>query len=112
MSAEIMEIFDFLGVEPVDVVNKTIRLNVAGSPKNKLYERLEKFMYQPNLLKSFLKGLFPVRMRVNWKNSLGEVLFRHEPIPIELREKLTEEYQVDILALGELIGRDLSRWLR
>jgi hypothetical protein len=111
MAKEIVEVFEFLGLEPIDVSNKMKRLNVAGSPKNRFYGFLKKFIYQPNSLKSSFKDLLPRRMRVNWKNSIGKVLFRHEPMPNDLRRKLAGVYRGDILALSKLIGRDLNHWL-
>lgn len=112
IAKEIVQVFEFLGLEPIDVSNKMKRLNVAGSPKNRFYGFLKKFIYQPNSLKSFFKDLLPRRMRVNWKNSMGKVLFRYEPMPNDLREELREVYREDILALSKLIERDLSHWLR
>jgi hypothetical protein len=111
MARQVVEIFEFLGVEPIDVSNKMKRLNVAGNPKNRFYGFLKKFIYQPNSLKSFSKELLPRRMRANWKNNIGKVLFRHEPMPNDLRTKLAEVYRADILALSKLIGRDLNHWL-
>jgi hypothetical protein len=111
-SPEMLQVFEFLGLEPVDVSNKVKRLNVAGSPKNRFYALLKKLIYQPNPLKSFLKDLVPRRMRANWKHNLGEVLLQHEPMPNDLRKKLAEAYREDIFALSKLIERDLSHWLR
>jgi hypothetical protein len=34
------------------------------------------------------------------------------PLDPELRARLTEEYREDILKLQDLIGRDLSHWLK
>jgi hypothetical protein len=42
----------------------------------------------------------------------SRVLTEPSPIDPELREGLVEGYEEDILRLQELIGRDLSTWLR
>jgi hypothetical protein len=42
----------------------------------------------------------------------SRVLTDPPPIDPELREGLVEGYKEDILRLQELIGRDLSTWLR
>jgi hypothetical protein len=108
---EMGRIFEFLELRPVDISLKANRLNVAGRPKNEFYGLLQKFIYQPNALKSLLKNLVPHRLRTSWKNNLSEVLLRHEPMSEELRKKLTEAYRQDVHDLGRLIGRDLSHWL-
>jgi len=109
---EMGKIFEFLELEPVDISSKAKRLNVAGPPKNEFYRLFQKLIYQPDAIKSLFKNLVPRRLRTSWKNSLSEVLLRHEPMSEELRKKLTEAYREDVLALGGLIGRDLSHWLR
>jgi hypothetical protein len=42
----------------------------------------------------------------------SRVLTEPPPIDPELREELVEGYKEDILRLQDLIGRDLSTWLR
>jgi hypothetical protein len=42
----------------------------------------------------------------------SRVLTEPPPIDPELREELIEGYKDDILRLQDLIGRDLSIWLR
>ena len=42
----------------------------------------------------------------------GRVLAKPPPVDPEVRRALLEGYKEDIWKLQELIGRDLSRWLR
>ena len=56
---------------------------------------------------SFLPLAFKMRRVVQ-----SRVLSEPPPIDPELREELVEGYKEDILRLQELIGRDLSMWLR
>ncbi|MGQ9673139.1 MAG: sulfotransferase family protein [Candidatus Aminicenantales bacterium] len=104
-------VYKFLGLKAIEFPVPRKRLNVAGSPRNQFYAWLGKFLYQPNSLKSSLKILLPRRTRRKWKDSLSEVLFRHEPMPESVRKELKEVYRGDINALSGLIGRDLSSWL-
>lgn len=105
------EVFRFLGLEPIRVINQLKRLNVAGAPKSEFFHLLERLIYRPHPLKLSVKKLIPRRTRARWKSSLSRLLFQPEPLPTHLRERLRAIYQEDIWALSHLINRDLSPWL-
>jgi hypothetical protein len=85
------------------------RHNVSGIPKSRaLYTIIKK----PNSLKTVLKPFLPEGLRQRISAHLHHRnLNGAPPMPEEIREKLTETYQEDILKLQGLIGRDLSGWL-
>jgi hypothetical protein len=103
------EVCDFLGVEaPVEVKEK--RLNVSGTPKNKLAGALAGFLYRPYAWKSFFKVLLSYKTRAGLKYGLAEKLFRPERLDRDLRRQLENAYREDILGLAALLKKDLSFW--
>jgi hypothetical protein len=86
-------------------------INAAGPPKNKFSAILERFVYRPNALKSFLKALLPYGTRAKLKYRLADKLFNREQMDGQLKKELLNTYREDILALAQLIQRDLSHWL-
>ena len=56
-------------------------------------------------------GILPLAFEMR-RAVQSRVLTEPPPIDPELREELIEGYKEDILRLQELIGRDLSIWLR
>lgn len=103
--ALIQDICRFLGVEDNFVPNMKIRPNKSGKPKNKL---LHQILTKPNPLKTALKPLFPayLRQKIQHQNLAQPELNR------EMRQYLTELYREDIQECQELLGRDLSSWLK
>lgn len=101
------EIFRFLDVDPDFVADTSIRHNTSVAPRSRFLNRL------------FGSGMRFVRPMVpQWLLSRGlavklrrPILRKPEPMSPELRRRLTDLYREDILATGELIGRDLSHWL-
>jgi hypothetical protein len=101
------DLFRFLEVDDGFAADTSIRHNAAVTPRSKLLNRL------------LCAGLGLVRpLAPQWLLSKGlatllrrPLLRKPEPMPPELRHRLTEQYRGDIIATGELIGRDLSHWL-
>jgi hypothetical protein len=102
----VRSLYDFLGVDPNFAVDTGIRHNPSVSPRFVPLIRL--FNSAVNVAGQLAphwrgKG-FATRLR-------GPLLRKPEPISPLLRRRLTDQYRDDILATGELIGRDLSHWL-
>ncbi len=103
-------IFRFLGVDDAFVPDTSVRYNVSGIPKSRA---LKTFVEKPNPLKTAIKPLFTEGLRRRIAENL-----RHRnlaippPMPEDVRKELPEAYREDILKLQDLIGRDLSGWLR
>jgi sulfotransferase family protein len=112
------EIFRFLEVDDRFVPDTTQRHNVSAEPvpvpKSRLVDLL---LNTQNPVRSAANWLFPSRLLWDVRRRLLAALATtvesrpHEPMPSALRRQLIEEYRSDILKLGGLIGRDLSRWL-
>ncbi len=103
--AVLRETFRFLCVDenaPVEVK----RLNVTRRYRS---QRLRHVLQGRSRFGRWPEALLPAgfrRVLGRWNES------GVPPLPLEIRRTLTESYREDILALQELIGRDLSRWLR
>jgi hypothetical protein len=102
--------FRFLGVDSSFVPDTSLRHNASGIPKSKALVSLIK---RPNPLKAAIKPLLPEgarkRISVNVQNWNLE---KAPPMPEEARRVLVEAYREDVARLEDLIGRDLSGWLK
>jgi len=105
------DVCGFLGVQAMPLGAGEERLNVSGTPKNKIARALANIVYRPSRLKSWVRPLAPYKLRAALKYRLAERIFRPERMERALRNRLTEAYRDDILELSRLIDRDLSRWL-
>jgi hypothetical protein len=103
------DIFRFLGVDDAFEPDTSLRHNASGIPRSRALHELVK---RPNVVKSFLKPLLPEgarkRLSVNVQNWNLE---KAPPLPGEVRREFAQTCREDILALQDLIGRDLSGWL-
>jgi Sulfotransferase family len=110
------DIYGFLGVEDAFVPEVSRRYNVSGIPTNEGWHALYSFLLGQNLAKSIIRPLLPrgLRQRVSTTllSTLQDRTLVKPPLPTEVQQQLTELYREDILKLQELIGRDLSQWLR
>ncbi len=104
------DIFGFLGVDDTFMPDITRRHNVTFMPRS---TAMHKLLRQPNIVKSLIKPLLPQTLRQTIISGL-QSLNRTKPPSLdpELRRQLTDEYREDILKLQDLIGRDLSHWLK
>jgi len=110
------DIHGFLGVDTDFVPYVSAWYNVSGVPKSKRLHALHKFLLRQNPVKAVLKPFFPKKLRRRLvEGSLNTLRNRNlvkPPFPEEVRQALIGDYKEDVLNLQELIGRDLSRWLR
>lgn len=99
--------YAFLGVDPTFVPDTSVRSNPSGIPRNRL---LHQILVKDNVVKRAVQPLLPSRLyrmgaRVRDRN------LSHPALDPAVRAELTDVFRSDILALQELIGRDLSGWL-
>ncbi|MDQ0191408.1 sulfotransferase family protein [Alicyclobacillus cycloheptanicus] len=101
---------EFLGLSTDVKIDVGIRHNVSGVPKSRAaYE----FFAKPNVVKEIIKPFLPKKV----SRALGEraklmTMRQDETMKPETAQALKAYYREDILHLQELIGRDLSHWLR
>jgi hypothetical protein len=101
------ELFCFLDVDPGFIADTSVRYNAGVAPRSLFLNRLfyagiQRF--RPLVPQRLLAKGLATRLR-------RPILQKPEPISPLLRRRLTEQYREDILATGELVGRDLSHWL-
>ena len=102
------KICDFLEI-PFELVENEL-VNVSGRPKSLM------LMSMIRLIKRIVPRFLLTRMKFQFKTKINNIFYNKstltkEALPDDVREKLVEYYKDDILKTGELIGRDLSKWI-
>jgi hypothetical protein len=108
------DLFGFIGVDeafagtlPADALTKH---KASRFPRSRA---LHHFLRYPNPFKSVLKPFLPEGLRRTATKQLWSWNFAKPPaLSLKIRQDLTALYHEDIEKLQDLIGRDLSRWLR
>jgi Sulfotransferase family len=104
------DIFRFLGVDDESVPDVSVRHNLGGVPKS---TAVHSFLKRPNPLKNAIKPLIPSGPRKRMVAKLRNRNLRAAPrLAPEVRRRLVGAYREDVLGLQDLIGRDLSGWLK
>jgi hypothetical protein len=100
----------FLDINDNATIDFSRRYNETNIPRS---HQLQRALNEPNLLKTMATWLFPLRLRRKWKHALGKMNQTRPPrLNPTLRLSLTERYREDILALQDLLQRDLQHWLK
>ncbi|MGB7519477.1 MAG: sulfotransferase domain-containing protein [Spirulinaceae cyanobacterium] len=111
----LQELFAFLQVENDFIVTQSSKAyNSGGIPSNKgIYNYLE---FSKQIFNNTIKPLIPKTLidpiyqaYVNFRNAN---LVKAPPLPEVMRQQVIEVYRPDILALQELVRRDLAHWLK
>lgn len=101
------EIYRFLGVDPGYRADVSTRHNEGALPRSELLHAL---IDRPNPLKSAARALFPADMRRRLRDRLRAANRFRPRLDPAVRRSLVEFYREDLLALEDLIARDLSAW--
>lgn len=102
----IKDLFEFLEVDSSFEPDVSRKYNVSVVPKNPLLTALIKNL-KP--VTPAVKTLLPDGVRHYIRSKVFDT---PPPIAPEMRKQLGEEYREDILQMQELLGRDLSGWLK
>ena len=109
------DIFSFIGVDASFEPDLTVRYNVSGIPKNRLFHKAARELQRKgNPVTSLLKIVVPKPMRKSIRDRLTIAAtrnLRRQELPPHIRKMLSDEYREDILKVQELTGLDLSPWL-
>ena len=106
------DIYEFLDVSPASRPATTV-FNASGIPKNKW---LQDVFFKPTPFKMKVREFIVSHIIPEDKFSMvieamrKKNLKKSDPIPEDVRRKLADYYQPDIVDLENLIGRDLSAW--
>ena len=103
-------IFAFLDVDSSFVLPTTEAFNVSVVPRSR---RVFTFFTTKNPVMRYARSVAPARLRAVAMRTRNRYLGSNKPpLDAELREKLVDIYQSDIKSLQDLLGWDLSGWLR
>ena len=106
-AATMRELYGFLGVDPGFRPDLSKIANPGGEPRSKLLHRL---LNDPRL-RGLSRALFPEPL-VERLRGLRSRNLAKAPLRPEDRRKAIDFFRDDILRTQDLIGRDLSAWLR
>ena len=103
------KIFNFLEVDENFMPDTSFRHNVSRIPKNMtLYNFMRK---SDHPIKTFARILVPETLRRRIGNSLRDKNLYKPTLRPETRRQLSESYRDEIMALQDLIQRNLTGWL-
>lgn len=106
---EVMKaIFRFIGVDDAFEPDVDYRPNAGGLPRNKT---LQDLIMKPTPL-SGLFSVIPADLRRRVRDRLSGMNMTRDECPPVARRRLVAALSDDIRALGPIIGRDVSHWLR
>ena len=101
----VKECFQFLEVDDQFEPDVRVRYNVSGTWRNRGVEWVFKHLHP---LRCKLETTLPPR----FVSKVGELVMTPESPDSRYRQELIGVYKEDILRLQDLLGRDLSTWLR
>jgi hypothetical protein len=108
-------IFRFLGVDDAFVPDTSSKHNTSGLPKSEIGRATIRAM--DKIASAFLEiftsdsKIYPLLSKARHRIQ-GRIVAKPPALDSKIRAELTEGYRADILKLQELIGRDLSAWLK
>ena len=105
------EIYRFLDVDETFRPDMSMRYGATGIPKSRLLHRAINRLTKPGPGKTFLRPFVPLSLRRFISEIRNKNLVK-PPLDPEIRQEWMELYREDILKLQDLIGRDLSPWLK
>ena len=108
-AAVLRDAFGFLEVDSALGPPVAPRYQVRRQTRNRAWHN---FLTHPHPLKEWLRPLFPKPLADwlwTWLHDRNLTAPRLDP---QIRAELTEGYRTDILRLQDLLGRDLSLWLK
>ena len=108
----LIEIFNFLNVNPNFLPVNLDKFNVSGQQKNKLIYFFTKIIFQrPNPFRWLSRQTIPENLRWKVTNWIRANNLKKQEIPPKIRNELIDLYREDIINLESLINKDLSLWL-
>lgn len=107
-AAVMRDLFEYVGVDPGFALDTSYRFNPGGVPDNRVLHR------GLNALKRWpwLREVAPKRLRHAVRTVRDRNLKRADPLPGELRSRWVSHFREDVLRTQDIIGRDLTHWLR
>ena len=104
----VKDIFTFLEVDNTFQPEISSKVNASGITRS---QWLRKFLNRPDPIKNSLKPFIPTSLRKSLVRKAKTSNLVKPSITPEIKQSLTQLYKDDILALQDLIDRDLTSWL-
>jgi hypothetical protein len=102
------DVFAFLEVDDTFLPDTSATYNEGGVPKRKL---LNAVLTRPSIVKRLLRPFMPAAaMRFYTRLKHGNL--DKPPLDADARARLVALYRDDVLRLQDMLGKDLSAWLR
>jgi hypothetical protein len=102
------DIFGFLDVDDSFMPDTSVSYNEGGVPKHKL---LNAVLTRPSVFKRVLRPLMPTAA-MKFYTRLKHGNLDKPPLDAEVRARLVALYHDDVLRLQDMLGKDLSAWLK
>lgn len=104
--AVVKDMFTFLGVDPNVDIDYSQKFNPSFIPKNKLIGKLN----TQKKIKDWLKGVLPKSVKSKFKKTFYTDKDLPRITPAE-RKFLADIFRNDVMKLGKVLNRDLSKWV-
>ena len=104
--AVVKDMFTFLGVDPNVDIDYSQKFNPSFIPKNKLIGKLN----TQKKIKDWLKGVLPKSVKSKFKKTFYTDKDLPKITPAE-RKFLADIFRNDVMKLGKVLNRDLSKWV-
>lgn len=109
-SAIAKDIFTFIGVDPEIQLDTSARYNISGKLR---FPRIYRSIRNARGVKHSMRKIISPKIWGLLKNLFDKfIMVKNEPLDFEIKNQLIQVYREDILNLQNLIGRDLSTWLK
>lgn len=106
------DLFGFLDLESITLPDLNLRANASGEPRSR---RAMQLLDAAGRWASPVRRWVPYSLRVrlaSYRERMRRSLLRETVMSASQRRRLLDLFSDDILALQDLIGRDLSAWLQ
>jgi len=106
----VKDVFRFLGVDKNKVIDTDIRYNVGGKRWTNTF--LKNIFIKDSKLKLLFKQILSRKYREYGINLINKLFKKNIPMKIETRQYLAKYFKKDIIKLSEIIGKDLTNWIK
>ena len=109
----LVEIYEFLGVDPTFIPGSLAHYNTSGQIKSEFAQKISNYFFnQPNPIRWLSRKIIPEKARLNFASEVRRKNLKRGKLPSKETVQLQALYKEEILKLSELINRDLSSWMK
>ncbi len=109
----VRQVFQFLGVDDAFIPQQDFKSNVSGEIKKQALQKWIRLLFDtPNPIRWISRKVLPEKDRFRFSENVRGKNLQVKRASADERARLLPFFREDVLALQELIQRDLSGWLR